>query len=806
MDSTPSPAQIRADLAAQAPRDPFEAIPGGMRDARRWLGWKAVTNGSKKPRKVPHYCDGTPRRGALDTPEDLARLATFAEACAALATGRYAGLGFALGLDPATGHHWQGIDLDGTDTRPELAALVDRLPGYVERSPSGKGWHAIGIGPDFETLGSNATGIEAYAHGRYFTVTGTDGRGDLEDLAPFIAETLRPLHSPDARQSRVSDTPFAGESFFAKVNAKAMANLSAWVPDLFPQAKPHHDGYRVASRRLGRALEEDLSFHPSGIRDFGEERGLTPIDTVLEWGAPSDATAAALWLCDRLGVDPAALGWKGRRGEQPPQPPGGERGEKGETPATARDERGANPGRIGAKKGESGANLSDDEKRAALARAARVLTADASPAAVYPIDALGPLADATRALADGVQIREAMAGQSLLAVVAMLAQSVANVRTIEAVKPLSLYCLTIGESGDGKSSGDAIAQAAVQARQRIEARSYLDQVREAQATAKGRVKGDPPPEELPPEPYRIARDGTVEGIRRSFAQGVPSQGVFSSEAAAMLAGYGMNPDNRAKTAATFNALWDDGELSVSRGTTGRLQLYDRRLSIHWLLQPEAAHEVMSDPLLSGIGFWPRFMIAWPEPSAPRVARPWRADQCPQIGDFWRACNRLLDRPLGDDCADLPALELSDEAMRLACAFFERMEQAAKGRPAPLREVKPYAVRSTEQALRVAGVLSVYAGSGEVDAEAMRNGIALAAYSLETWRGVFGDRDVRTARQLALTLYRWLLDQPEACASLTAISRIGPKATRSKDKRDTALAVLEHAGLAENMGYTWSARA
>jgi hypothetical protein len=157
----------------------------------------------------------------------------------------------------------------------------------------------------------------------------------------------------------------------------------------------------------------------------------------------------------------------------------------------------------------------------------------------------------------------AMAGQSLLAVAAMLAQSVANVRTIESVKPLSLYCLTIGESGDGKSSGDTVAQSAVQARQRAEAREYLEQVRDAQTNAKDRPKGEPP-EELPPEPYRIARDGTVEGIRRSFAQGVPSQGVFSSEAAAMLSGYGMNPDNRAKTAATFNALWDDGELSVSR--------------------------------------------------------------------------------------------------------------------------------------------------------------------------------------------------------------------------------------------------
>ncbi|MCK7581568.1 MAG: hypothetical protein MZV65_42025 [Chromatiales bacterium] len=128
---------------------------------------------------------------------------TLAEARAVLEAGAYTGLGFALGPDE-DGHHWQGIDLDGTDTRPELAALVERLPGYVERSPSGKGWHAIGIGRDFTTLGSNATGIEAYAHGRYFTVTGTDGRGDLEDIADFVTTTLSPLHSP---RTKAKDTP-----------------------------------------------------------------------------------------------------------------------------------------------------------------------------------------------------------------------------------------------------------------------------------------------------------------------------------------------------------------------------------------------------------------------------------------------------------------------------------------------------------------------------------------------------------------------------------------------------------------------
>lgn len=473
----------------------------------------------------------------------------------------------------------------------------------------------------------------------------------------------------------------------------------------------------------------------------------------------------------------------------------GEKGESGENPHRARAGDENSRGESGANRGEFGANA----KIEALAIARRKLAIDASTAVEYPVDALGPLADAARTIAEGAQVRPAMAGQSLLSVAAVLAQSVANVRTIESVKPLSLYLLTIGESGDGKTTGDTVAQAAIQARQRQESIAYQAELKEIESAP--RVKGEE--KEAPPrEPYRIARDGTVEGIRRGFAQGVPSQGVLTSEAAAMLSGYGMNADNRAKTAATFNGLWDDGEISVSRAGSGRLQLYDRRLSIHWLLQPDAINDVMNDPLLSGIGFWPRFLIAWPEPSAPRLARPWRADKEGDVADFWRACNRLLDRHLSEDCSGLPVLELSSEAMALACVYFERMEQAAKGHRAPLRDIKPFAVRSTEQALRIAGVLAVFSNRDTVDAGTMRDGIALAGYALETWRGVFGDRDVNTAKASALRLFRWLLDQPGNSATETAISRIGPKHLRPRDRRDTALATLEHAGLVYHTGSTW----
>jgi hypothetical protein len=175
-------------------------LPEAMQQAPRWLVWRAE-GASGKPRKVPYYADGSRRQGRLDTTADWSRLATFDLALTAMESGTYSGLGFALGPD-GSGHSWKGIDLDHVADHPGLGVIAEMLPGYVERSPSGTGLHAIGYGLAFKALGSNTTGIEAYSGGRYFTVTGEAIGGDIEDISQFVSERLAPLHAPPVKTKR----------------------------------------------------------------------------------------------------------------------------------------------------------------------------------------------------------------------------------------------------------------------------------------------------------------------------------------------------------------------------------------------------------------------------------------------------------------------------------------------------------------------------------------------------------------------------------------------------------------------------
>ncbi len=413
--------------------------------------------------------------------------------------------------------------------------------------------------------------------------------------------------------------------------------------------------------------------------------------------------------------------------------------------------------------------------------------------APYPLEALGPLASAARDLSEGAQVSPAMAGQSLLAAASLLVQGLANVRTLAGnPAPLSLYALTIANSGDGKDTADRPALRPIHDMQREEGRRHDEDMAAYEAALASLNKGVPPPDHPGPAPYRIVSDLTIEGMRRSFIEGVAAQGLFSTEAGAVLAGHGMKPEHRIKTAANLCGLWDRGHLSVVRAGADRTERYGLRLAAHLMIQPAALSDVLADYVLSDIGFWPRFLLAWPAPLAPRVFKPWRAESSPAILRYWADCARLLSRPLPSDCDKLPVIELSAQATERMATLFEHMER--EGRQGALRDIQPFALRATEQACRVAGVLACFAGVDEVDDQTAACGAALAAHSLENWKSALSGR-ADPAPGRALTLYRWLVERV-GWVSLRDVSRLGPNSLRTADRRNEALDRLELAGLVE----------
>ncbi len=152
-----------------------------------------------------------------------------------------------------------------------------------------------------------------------------------EQARLFIEDAARLLRAAGAKEKakpkRHDPDPGQGGKFFSNVNRLALADIKAWIRAIFPRARfePGTGAWRVSSSDLNRNLEEDISVHPDGIQDFGEEEPLTPIDLVLRYAAVSTPLDAAVWLCDRLGIDPASIGYRrGPRQKPDNTPPGGD--------------------------------------------------------------------------------------------------------------------------------------------------------------------------------------------------------------------------------------------------------------------------------------------------------------------------------------------------------------------------------------------------------------------------------------------------------------------------------------------------
>jgi putative DNA primase/helicase len=296
---------------------------------------------------------------------------------------------------------------------------------------------------------------------------------------------------------------------------------------------------------------------------------------------------------------------------------------------------------------------------------------DAQP---YPDEALPHiLRDAVRQAQEFVQAPMALVACSALSALSLAAQGLANVRRDhQLVGPISLYLLAVADSGERKTTCDAIFCPALRdweigRRQemspeiaKLEAATavfeakkagILDAIkhkrRRAQDTAGEEseldaLMGDAP---VPPlVPRLLYADATPEALAHALATGWPSGGVLSAEAGAVFGAHGMGQDTILRNLALLNVLWDGGEMAIDRRSKPSFVLRGRRLTFGLMVQPEALRGFLerAGTLPRGTGFIARFLIAWPgSTQGTRAYRP-APEAMPQVALFRRAswnCSR-----------------------------------------------------------------------------------------------------------------------------------------------------------------------
>jgi putative DNA primase/helicase len=443
----------------------------------------------------------------------------------------------------------------------------------------------------------------------------------------------------------------------------------------------------------------------------------------------------------------------------------------------------------------------------------------------YPVDALGDvLGVAAQALHETVKAPLALCCQSILASASLAAQSHFDVLLPWGEKkPLSLFLLTVAESGERKSGVDDVVLGAAKAQERQDMTVFADELKvyeselaqwkemaeaahKAAAKAKNQAQRDDagealhalkPKPEPPIMPLRFVSDPTVEGLYKLMAAAQPSIGLFSDEGGLLIGGHALNSDNALKTMARWCKLWDGAPFDRVRGGDGSGILYGRRLAMHQLAQPEVMTLLLGDKMANGQGLLARCLVAWPESTigSRHIAvfeQPRERKELKRLFAILKALYEAEPRT-ETNVQELDPLELplDDESRHMAIAAmnqFETLMQSGND----LSELRDRASKALENACRIAGVLTaieVGLSARVIDANRLGRALVIVQWYLAEALRIKGAAVIPQSVKDAESLLKWLHERDYKMFRSVQVLTYGPSQLREKKRLDAAVGEL-----------------
>lgn len=200
----------------------FADVPSELRALNHFVIWrKGPTKANAKFDKIP-LAPSTLKAGNAHAPENWL---TFDEAVDAFTRGDCEGIGLALkGQPDQEGRYLTCVDLDAAVTTEEAMAIHERLgKPWMERSPSGMGWHLWMWSREPLKSGNAGGGRELYQARQFVTLTGWEPRGEMCDST----DELQVLNAEwFGHRERGADEVLAGAARGIDATTQALLNSS----------------------------------------------------------------------------------------------------------------------------------------------------------------------------------------------------------------------------------------------------------------------------------------------------------------------------------------------------------------------------------------------------------------------------------------------------------------------------------------------------------------------------------------------------------------------------------------------------
>jgi len=443
------------------------------------------------------------------------------------------------------------------------------------------------------------------------------------------------------------------------------------------------------------------------------------------------------------------------------------------------------------------------------------------PPAPYPVDALGrTLAPVVKAIASKCQVPESMAAQSVLGVASLAAQSHANVEMpYGQERPVGVYLVTLASSGDRKSTSDNEALRGVSEYEKLLRAKYeadypdfcareaaynaekrrIETIRKSEYKREDRLRdlkelGTKP--EKPLHPIITVADTTLEGLVKNWLDLHAGLGLFSAEGGQFTGGHGMAEENRLRTSAHLSSFWDGTSVKRIRAGDGATLLQGRRLTLHMMLQPQAAAGFLSDPVLRDQGLLSRILVAAPSSLAgTRLHKPVTAEDEAAIEAFGATIKRILalPTPLAEgkrNELEPRSLKLTDDAKELFYQASDHIERQM-GKNGHLEGLKDVGAKTPENAARIAAILTLIDNTAaqSITAETMLQALTLADWYLGEASRLHEARRTDPQLVVAQDLLDWILASGLRQINQRDIMRNGPKKLRTRAALKPVLAIL-----------------
>ena len=452
----------------------------------------------------------------------------------------------------------------------------------------------------------------------------------------------------------------------------------------------------------------------------------------------------------------------------------------------------------------------------------------------YPLEALPALVrNAVTEVKSYVQAPTAMVAACALTNLSIAMQGFIDVaRDSKLEGPTSLYFMTLGESGERKTTCDKAFRGGIDAYQIQIAEDMADEVRQYRSDKKtheakcsgllSEIKklasaGKPTDEKdaghkqlikntpvKPKVPNMLLTDATPEALLFALANDWPAAAIVSDEGGAVFGGHGMSQDSAMRYLATLNSLWGGSTQRISRRTSDSFNVVNPRMTLHIQIQAAALDEFLQrkGKLAKGIGFFARFLMSVPETTQGLRMYELPPPTSPALDTFNDRIKQILNAgvPFNERGELEPSLmQLSVDAKTVWVEFHNEVEtELATG--GEFEDLRDTASKVADNAVRLAALFAYFetmTPTTQVSAEHMNSGVAIASWHLYESQRFFAELAITEEQSNTAKLNDWLVSycNQNGLVQLPRreIQQLGPPPIRDKDKRNRALEKLAETG-------------